>query len=140
MSEKNSVPETDFPLRLAFTGADGFPRIVSLWYLAEGGKIFCVTHDKSFLKRRLDESGNVAFEISNNEPPYKGTRGTAKVVTYPLADTPLLERLLNRYVGSLEGRLAELLLLRKESEIIIELTPVKQSSWDFTERMSDAVA
>ena len=37
------------PIRLACIGADGFPRVVSLWYRYDAGNFYCVTHRDAIL-------------------------------------------------------------------------------------------
>ena len=49
------------PIRLACIGADGFPRVVSLWYRYEGGSFYCVTHRDAKLTALLQGNTKVGF-------------------------------------------------------------------------------
>lgn len=127
------------PLRLAFTDGDGFPRIVSLWFEHTGGEFFCATHQSAWVVEQLQARSKVGYEVASNTAPYYGIRGTATVEIYPMADDPLLARLLTRYVGNTSSDFARRLLDRSESELIIRIKPLKQTSWDYRERMSGAI-
>ena len=128
------------PLRLAFTDGDGFPRIVSLWFEYTNGEFFCATHETAWVVDQLQARPKVGYEVASNTAPYYGVRGTATVEIYPMADDPLLARLLTRYVGNTTSDFARRLLDRSESELIIRIKPLKQTSWDYRERMSGAIA
>ena len=67
--------ESVFPLRLASTAADGYPRVVAVWFYYEQGKFFCVSHRDSQLVALLRANAKVGFEVSPNQPPYCGVRG-----------------------------------------------------------------
>ena len=127
------------PLRLAFTDGDGFPRIVSLWFQYVDGAYFCATHESAWVIEQLRARPNVGFEISSNSAPYYGVRGTATAEIYPMADDPLLENLLKRYLGTTSSDFARRLLSRSDSELIIRIQPLKQTSWDYRTRMSGAI-
>lgn len=128
------------PLRLAFTDGDGFPRIVSLWFQYIDGEFFCATHETAWVVDQLRQRPKVGYEVASNTAPYHGVRGTATVEVYPMDEDPLLERLLQRYLGSANTDFARRLLDRSESELIIRIKPLKQTSWDYRRRMEGAIA
>ena len=134
--EEFDLENCRYPLRLAFTDNAGFPRIASLWYKFDKGNFYCVTHKQSWIVSQLQARANVGYEIASNEPPYKGVRGIGTVKIYPLGNDPLLEQLLCRYTGNTDSDVARFLLNRRADEWVIELTPLKQTSWDYSERMS----
>ncbi len=125
------------PLRLGCVGSDGFPRVVSLWFLYQGGIIHCVTHRNSRLAVILRRQQKVGFEVAPNEPPYFGVRGQGMVSVSPLGDADTLEILLERYLGGLDNRLARWLLSRRDEELLIRLEPLRMYSWDYRKRMKD---
>lgn len=126
-----------WPMRLACHGSDGFPRVVSVWFRLQEGKLLSVSHRDSALVRLLRQDPRVGFEVSPNQPPYHGVRGQATVTLAPLADGDTLERLVERYLGDRESRVGNWLLSRKSEEILITLTPGRLFSWDYRERMAD---
>ncbi len=124
-----------YPLRLACTGKDGFPRVVSVWYLHEDGCLRCVSHRDSQLIALLRENNRVGFEVAPNEPPYCGVRGQGYAELADRGAGEILERLLDRYLGGGDSRLGKWLLSRREEEILITVRPGRMFSWDYRERM-----
>lgn len=125
-----------FPMRLACNAADGFPRVVSLWYQYQDEQLLCVTHRDSKLAGLLRRDPKTGFEIAPNTPPYFGVRGQATVTLQDLGDSAALEQLLERYLGSAESDLGNWLLGRSSEEILITLTPFRLYSWDYRQRMA----
>ncbi len=142
-----SEPEIDdflqsasYPMRLACVAEDGFPRVVSLWYRYQGGRILAVTHRDSALARLLRRNGRVGFEVAPNEPPYHGVRGQGGATLEPLDGRDTLQQLLQRYLGGTDSSLAEWLLSRSAEEVLITIELSRLYCWDYRERMADAVA
>ena len=127
------------PMRLACVGADGFPRVVSLWYRYQQGQLLCVTHEKAQLLSLLASDNRVGFEIAPNEPPYHGVRGQGLAEVTDLGARDALEDLLGRYLGGTESSLGQWLLSRGDEERLITVTPTRLFTWDYRLRMADAV-
>jgi hypothetical protein len=51
----------------------------------------------------------------------------------------VLERLLDRYLGSRDSQLGRFLLGRADEELVVRLRPSLVASWDYAERMKDAL-
>ena len=129
-----------FPLRLACTGNDGYPRVVAVWYAFRDDALLCVSHRDSALVKLLQRDPRVGFEVSPNAPPYHGTRGQGQVILEPLGDSDVLEVLLERYLGQQESRVGNWLLSRKAEEMLIRVLPERVFTWDYRERMADVNA
>lgn len=129
---------THYPLRLACVGEDGYPRVVSVWFLYLDGKFFCASHSASQLVALLGANGRVGFEVAPNEPPYYGVRGQGDVTLTRAGGAQMLERLLARYLGGLESPLASWLLSRAQDELLLTITPRRLFSWDYRQRMGAA--
>lgn len=127
--------DSTIPLRLACVGADGFPRVVSVWYRYRGGEIQCVSHRSSQLVAMLKNSDRVGFEIAPNEPPYHGVRGQGFAALGPDRDGETLTRLLHRYLGGTDSSLGRWLLSRADEEVLITIRPQRLFCWDYRERM-----
>ncbi len=125
------------PMRLACVAADGYPRVVSLWYRFEAERLYAVTHQDSSLARLLRRNGRVGFEVAPNEPPYHGIRGQADVTLEPLGNQSTLRELLDRYLGGFDSGVAQWLLSRSDEEVLITIEPTRLYSWDYRERMAD---
>jgi hypothetical protein len=127
---------TGVPVRLACVGSDGFPRVVSLWYRYEAGDLYCVTHQSSKIASLLTADGRVGFEVSPNEPPYCGVRGQGVVTLEPLGQSPMLQQLLDRYLGDADSDLGSWLLSRSAEELLIKIQPSRLFTWDYRQRMA----
>jgi nitroimidazol reductase NimA-like FMN-containing flavoprotein (pyridoxamine 5'-phosphate oxidase superfamily) len=124
-----------YPLRLACVGADGYPRVVSVWYGYDGEVLRCVSHRSSQLVSLLERSDRVGFEVAPNEPPYCGVRGQGIARLGSDASGEVLSAMLQRDLGGTDSQLAQWLLSRAEDEVLIEIEPQRLFSWDYRERM-----
>jgi nitroimidazol reductase NimA-like FMN-containing flavoprotein (pyridoxamine 5'-phosphate oxidase superfamily) len=131
------LKNSQFPLRLACVGEDGFPRVVSVWYGFDGQSLRCVSHRSSQLVNLLQRSERVGFELAPNEPPYHGVRGQGIARLGADADGEVLGQLLQRYLGGTESKLGQWLLSRSEDEVLITIEPLRLFSWDYRERMGE---
>lgn len=75
--------EATIPLRLACRTPSGRLWVVSLWFRHRDGGFECATAADADVVRFLQSDPGVAFEVSTNEPPYRGVRGngTASVLS-----------------------------------------------------------
>lgn len=124
-----------FPIRLACTAADGFPRVVSVWFLYRDGVFFSVSHRNSSLVKLLTASPRVGFEVSPNEPPYHGVRGQGLVTLDSAGADEVLNEVIDRYLGETNSSLAQWLLSRVDDEVVIKVEPHRFFSWDYRNRM-----
>ncbi len=133
------LAEARIPMRLAANTASGFPVILSLWFLPQEDELLAAVHRDARIAKRLKTDPRCAFEIAPNEPPYRGVRGRAVASLDPDGAPELLDRLLDRYLGSGDSSLGRFLLARAEEELIVRLQPSRIDSWDYSERMEDAL-
>lgn len=136
---RDFLAEARIPMRLAANTGSGFPVIVSLWFLPEGDELLAAVHRQARIAQRLRDDPRCAFEIAPNEPPYRGVRGQATARLESEGAGALLERLLDRYLGSRDSRLGRFLLGRADEELVVRLRPSLLASWDYAERMKDAL-
>lgn len=130
--------DSRYPLRLACVGADGFPRVVSVWYLFLEGELHCVSHRASQLVGLLQRSERVGFEVAPNEPPYCGVRGQGIASLQESGQEEVLPMLLERYLGGTDTGLGKWLLSRLDEEVLISIRPLRLFSWDYRQRMQEA--
>ena len=126
-----------YPMRLACVGSDGYPRVVSVWFIYQQGQLFCASHSSSQMVALLRANGRVGFEIATNDPPYFGVRGQADASLADSGGAAMLRRLLERYLGGVDSPLAKWLLSRSEDELLITVTPRRLFSWDYRQRMAE---
>jgi hypothetical protein len=129
------LAETVVPLRLACVEASGHPRVLSLWFEWREGALWCATSPRSRLARWLAAEPRCGFEVVPDVPPYRGVRGRASATLDAGRGGEVLERLIDRYIGSRDTRLARWLLARSAGEIAIRIEPASFASLDFSARM-----
>jgi hypothetical protein len=128
------------PVRLAVVNGDGWPLVVSLWFTVQDDALWCATNRSALIVRLLEADGRCAFEIAGDSPPYRGLRGQGRVTVDPTAGAPILEALLERYAIRPTSRLSRMLLAKVDEEVALRIEPEWMTSWDFTERMHNAIA
>lgn len=128
------------PLRIATMDAQGFPHITSLWYRYTAGRLFCCTQRSAVIARHLKHSARVGFELAVNQPPYFGVSGHGEAVILTQDATALLEQMVEHYLEGRDPGLRTWLLSRIATEVVIEITPLCITSWDFRRRMTSADA
>jgi len=131
------LDEVTVPLRLACRTPADRPWIVSLWFTYRDGAFHCATSADADLVGYLEADPEVAFEVSTNEPPYKGVRGNGTASVAPDDEKALLSDLLTRYLGGTDSELGRTLLVEDRDEVTIRVEPERVFSWDFTGRMAD---
>lgn len=113
--------------------------MLSLWYAFEDGAFLCASGRDSKIVRFLEHDDDVCFEVSTNLPPYMGVRGNGTASLAPDDEKAVLGRLLDRYLGGSESKLARSLLADDREEVVITIEPDQLFTWDFTARMADDV-
>lgn len=124
------------PLRLSCRTPSGRLWMVSLWFRYRDGALECATSADADVVSFLKADPDVAFEVSTNEPPYRGVRGNGTATVSPDPDKELLRALLERYLGTTESDLARRLLDPDRREVRIRIDPRTVAGWDYTDRMS----
>jgi nitroimidazol reductase NimA-like FMN-containing flavoprotein (pyridoxamine 5'-phosphate oxidase superfamily) len=112
--------------------------MLSLWFLYRDGAFWCATSATADVVDYLAADDHVAFEISTNEPPYKGVRGNGTASVEPDDQKALLRELLERYLGGTDSGLADRLLSPDREEVTIRIDPDRLYTWDFSDRMPAA--
>ncbi len=131
------LESSTIPIRISVQDGD-YPLICSVWYECLDGNLCIVSHKDSRLAQLLQANGRCAFEIAPNDPPYCGVRGKADVTTSNTGAEPILKRVIERYLGNTNQRLADWLLGRVADELVFTLEPTWATSWDYGSRMEEA--
>ncbi len=129
---------TTVPLRLSCRTRGDSLWMLSLWYCYDDDALWCATSATADVVEYLENDDRVAFEISTNEPPYKGVRGNGTASVEADSEKKLLRRLLERYLGGTDSSLADRLLSPERDEVRIRIDPSRVYTWDFTDRMQKA--
>ena len=140
--EVNSFLKSKLNLQLATIDEDGYPSIQPLWFLydKESGKIYISTQKTTRKARNLSKnSDKIYFSIDDENPPYKGVkgRGVARISENIDWNRPIIEKIIVKYLGTLDNPLALMLLenAKKGIQVVIEITPKFFSAWDFGKSM-----
>jgi len=123
------------PVRISCRRPSGDLWMLSLWFVYRENALWCATSASADVVEYLAYDERIAFEISTNEPPYKGVRGNGTATITPDAEKRLLTELLDRYLDGTDSPLARRLLSPKREEVQIRIDPERLYTWDFTERM-----
>jgi len=130
------LADAAIPVRVGCRTPADDPWIVSLWFSWDGA-VHCATGADADLVAFLAADDHVSFEMSTNDPPYKGVRGRGTAHVRPDTDKQLLRSLLTRYLGGTDSALAKRLLTPEREEVHIRIDPERVHSWDYESRMAD---
>ena len=133
------LQDVAIPPRLSTHRPDGTLWTVALWYRYDDGAFECATSADADVVRYLRNDPAVAFDVSTNHPPYRGVRGNGRATIAGDDDKAVLRDLIERYLGGRDSPLAERLLDEGRDEVRIRVRPRSIYSWDYTERMAEAV-
>lgn len=122
------------PVRIGCRTPADNPWIVSLWFSWDGA-VHCATSADADLVRFLAHDNHVSFEVSTNDPPYKGVRGRGRATVSPDGEKELLRTLLERYLGGVDNPTADRLLRPEREEVRIRIEPERLHTWDYSARM-----
>ncbi len=131
------LAEATVPIRLACHSTGGRLWMLSLWFEYRDDRLHCATSAHADVVDYLEGDDEVAFEVSTNEPPYKGVRGNGTASLSIDENKRQLRSLIDRYLGDRESSLAQRLLSGEREEVHIEIDPRRVYTWDFTDRMAD---
>ena len=122
------------PVRLGCRTPRDDPWIVSLWFSWDG-TINCATSANADLVDFLAHDDHVSFEVSTNDPPYRGVRGRGHATVSADAEKEMLRSLLERYLGGVDTPVGERLLSPERDEVHVRIEPDRLHTWDYADRM-----
>jgi PPOX class probable F420-dependent enzyme len=115
----------------------GNPNVHPTWYYFDesSNNIYVATSKHSKKVNNLRRNPSIYYCVDDPNPPYKGVRGkgNATISENINNNATIAEKIILKYLGSLEGQMAKKLmeLVRKGDEISIEITPDYFSTWDY---------
>lgn len=123
-------------LRLAMIDArDGMPLVHPVWYYYKDWKFFAAVDRDGAKARSLRKNPNVYFlvDIDPDDSPPRGVRGkgVAQVIDDPDYATKVTAHNVLRYLGSLEGKVAQKLIEMSKDSSVVEITPRYMATWKF---------
>jgi nitroimidazol reductase NimA-like FMN-containing flavoprotein (pyridoxamine 5'-phosphate oxidase superfamily) len=121
-------------LQLGTIDKKGEPNVHPVWFLYDNGKFFIETAKTSKKAANARMNRTVYFCIDDEAMPYKGVRGKGdvRISENVQQNTPIAEKIMLKYTGSLDNEIAKFLLdgVKKGFSIILEISPRYYSTWD----------
>ena len=122
---------------LGTVGKNSDPFIHPVWFLYENEKLYVETSKASKKVQNIRHKNMVYFCIDDENLPYRGVRGKAlvKISTDIEDNIPIAERIMIKYTGDLENKVAKMLMdgVRAGQSAILEISPKYYSTWDHSE-------
>lgn len=131
------LAQSRIPLRLGCVNEEGWPLVLSLWFVHLDGALWCASHSSARVLELLDAAPRCAFEVAREKPPYCGVRGRGHASLHPDRGAEILGTLLDRYRIPSDGKLGAWLLSRRADEVAIRIEPTWIGTWDFSARMTE---
>ncbi len=130
------LQETVIPIRLATSGKRG-PLVQSLWFEFRDNALWCATQQDSAVAKRSRKHPAIGWEVSPDQPPYRGARGrgVVEIIDDPEEAGEVLQRLIRRY-GQSGTDLEGWLLRRVSTEVALRITDLDVITWDYSPRMN----
>ena len=111
------------PVRLASHSPNGFPLISTLWFLYEDGVFWCITQQRTLLRRNLAANPRCAFEIALDDQRFKLLRGQGLATLDLTEGARVTERMITRYLGNPNGSTAAAMRKQIPTEYAIAIRP-----------------
>ena len=130
-------------IHLGTVDSKGEPNVHPTWYYFDNSsnKIYIETAKNSKKAQNLKRKNIIYFCIDDTTIPYKGVRGkgTVKISEDVSSNLPICEKIIVKYLGSLEKVMAKFLLdsVKKGDSVILEITPSFFSTWDYSKKKAD---
>jgi PPOX class probable F420-dependent enzyme len=119
--------------RLAYTGLDGRPRVVPIWFALLDGEIVMVTGPKAAKVAALEANAAVALTIDDARPPYKVllVEGDASLEQIE-GIAPEYEGITRRYLGPVADAYLSQLKIKRQVRIRVHTRSYRV--FDFVKR------
>ena len=132
----DSFLHSKIPIRIACIKPNGFPIVLSLWYVNIDGKIYCATQKTARIITYLKINPVCSFEIAGDTPPYRGIRGEGTVKILNDKGESVLLALIAKYLKGKKSNLSNFLKKNSKSEVAIEIKPQRIHTYDYSSRMT----
>lgn len=101
-------------------------------------RFYIETSKRSRKTENLNAKDVIYYCVDDPTPPYKGVRGKGRVKIYEdiTHNIPIAEKIMVRYLGSLEHPMAISLMnsVRRGDSVILEVSLSYYSTWDYSKK------
>jgi len=137
MSEKETLEflqNEPLLMRLGVIDSDEYPLVHPVWFIYENEKFMIVSERNSAKVRILSKNNKLYFVVDNvteeNGPCGVRGRGVAKIIDDSNHAQEVMQKLIIRYMGSLERPIAKKLMQSaKSNSVVIEVYPKFLGTW-----------
>jgi len=120
--------------RIGSIDKKGDPNVHPVWYYFDNDRIYFETGRDSRKAQNIQKKNMIYFCIDDDTAPYKGVRGkgVATILQDINKSLPIVEKLLIKYIGNLDNKMAKFLFnsVKSGESIVIEITPQFFATWD----------
>ncbi len=120
--------------RIGSIDKKGDPNVHPVWYYFYNDKIYFETGKDARKAQNIKKRSKIYFCIDDDKTPYKGVRGkgVATILQDVNTSLPIVEKLLIKYTGSLDNKMAKFLFnsVKSGESVVIEITPLFFATWD----------
>ena len=131
------LTEKKLNLLLGTVDKNGDPFIHPVWFLYENEKLYVETSKTSKKVQNIMLKNTIYFCVDDENLPYIGVRGKAlvKISTDGGDNIPIAERIMVKYTGDLNNKVAKMLMdvVKDCQSAILEVNPTYYSTWDHSE-------
>jgi general stress protein 26 len=133
-----TAADSKLNIHLGTVDVKGEPNIHPTWYCFDvtNNRFYIETSKKSMKTENLNRNNTVYYCVDDPNPPYKGVRGKGKVKIHEDVNhnVPIAEKIMVKYLGSLEHPMAKSLIsnVKKGDSVILEIHPSYYSTWDYS--------
>ncbi len=129
--------ESKLNLQLATNDEQCNPNIQPVWFYYDKDvkKLLLTTSKSAWKTKNLRNRPNVYFSIDDENPPYKGVKGSgiATIIEDPKRIVPQGDKISLKYLESLDHPIAKMIsdLSAKGEVVLVEISPKFFSTWDY---------
>jgi len=131
---KDFLSNSKLNLLLGTIDEKGEPNVHPVWYHYQDEKLYIETGKTAKKAQNIQNKQSVYFCIDDETIPYKGVRGKAKasVIDDVSSMLPIAEKIMLKYTGSLDNKVAQFLLdgVKSGASVILEIEPRYLATWD----------
>lgn len=138
---RNFLSNNKWLARMGSIDKEGDPNVHPVWYYFDNDKIYFETHKLSKKARNIKNKNTIYFCIDDDNEPYRGVRGKghAVILQDKNKSRSILEKMLIKYTGSLDNKIAKFLLsfADKGESVVFEITPKYFATWDHSKGLME---